>query len=327
MRVVVCEAFGPPRDLRIVERESVPCGPGAVRIDVTAIGVNYVDGLFVAGEYQIKPPLPFVPGMELVGRVTEVGEGVSDRRVGDRVFANVGLGAYASEVVAPAAATMVLGDDGLSDGQAATFMQSYLTGWFALRERVQARAGQTMLVLGAGGGVGAAAVDIGSMLGLHVIAAASTEEKRALALGQGAEAVIDSTTVDVKEAARAFAVERGSNGVDYVYDPVGGDQTAVCLRALGDDGALLVIGFVAGIGSVPANQVLLRNRRVVGVDWGGWALHNPARNAELVAEVFAHVVAGRLRPVEPTAYPLDRVADALGDLAARRIAGKVVLVP
>lgn len=329
MRTVVCEAFGPVADLRVVERESVPCGPGMVRIAVSAIGVNYVDGLFVKGEYQIKPPLPFTPGMELVGRIVEVGADVTDRDVGDRVFANVGLGAYASEVVAPAAATLLLPDDDtvLTDGRAATFMQSYLTGWFALRERVHATEGQILLVLGAGGGVGAAAVDIGSLLGLRVIAAASTEEKRDLALRQGAAAVIDSSTEDVKERAREIAKEWGASGVDLVYDPIGGEQSVACLRALGDDGALLVIGFVAGIPNLPANQILLRNRRIVGVDWGGWALRNGARNAELVAEVFEHVLAGRLHPVEPVAYPLDRVVDALGDLDARRVAGKVALIP
>lgn len=329
MRVVVCEEFGPVEHLRVIERDPVPCGPGAVRIAVTAIGVNYVDGLFVKGEYQIKPPLPFTPGMELVGRIVETGADVHDRAVGDRVFANVGLGAYASEVVAPAAATLVLpeGTASLSDGQAATFMQSYLTGWFSLRERVRVREGQSMLVLGAGGGVGAAAVDIGSLLGLRVIAAASTEEKRALARRQGAAAVIDSSTEDVKERAKEIAKEWGHSGVDLVYDPIGGEQSATCLRALGDDGALLVIGFVAGIPLLPANQVLLRNRRVVGVDWGGWALRNGARNAELVDEVFEHVLAGRLHPVEPVAYPLEQVVEALGDLEARRVAGKVALIP
>lgn len=329
MRAVVCRAFGPVTDLEVVERESAPCGPGDVRIDVTAIGVNYVDGLFVRGEYQIRPPLPFTPGMELVGRVVEIGADVTDRAVGDRVFVNVGLGAYVSETVVAAARTMSLPTDDsvLSDGRAATFLQSYMTGWFALRERVRAREGQVLLVLGAGGGVGAAAVDIGALLGLRVIAAASTADKRDLALRQGAAAVIDSSAEDVKERAKAIAAEWGSSGVDLIYDPVGGEQSATVLRALGDDGALLVIGFVAGIPMLPANQVLLRNRRVVGVDWGGWALRNGDRNDELTAEVLEHVLAGRLHPVEPTPYPLERAAEALGDLGARRVAGKVALVP
>jgi len=326
MRAIVCNAFGPVTDLEIIERDAPDCGPGDVRVEVTACGVNYVDGLFVKGEYQIKPPTPFTPGMEVVGRIVEIGSEVTDRAVGDRVFVNTGLGGYVSEVVVGASRTMLL-PDVITDGQAATFMQSYLTGWFALRERANARDGQILLVLGAGGGVGAAAVDIGSALGLRVIAAASTAEKRDLAMAQGAEAVIDSTTEDVKERAKAIAAEWGASGVDLIYDPVGGEQSEICLRALGDDGVLLVIGFVAGIPRLPANQILLRNRRVIGVDWGGWALRNGPRNDELTAEVFERVVAGELHPVEPIRYPLERVAEALTDLDQRRVAGKVVLVP
>jgi NADPH2:quinone reductase len=326
MRAVVCDAFGPVSDLRVVDRDSMPVGPGEVRVAVTACGVNFVDGLFVRGEYQIKPPLPFTPGMELVGRISECGAEVTDRSVGDRVFVNVGLGGFVSEIVVPWGRTLPL-PDGITDGQAATFMQSYLTGWFSLRERAHARPGQILLVLGAGGGVGAAAVDIGTMLGLKVIAAASTPAKRELARRQGAVAAIDSSTEDVKERAKVIAAELGGDGVDLIYDPIGGEQSEVCLRALGDDGALLVIGFVAGIPRLPANQVLLRNRRVIGVDWGGWALRNPERNDELVTEVFGHVVAGRLHPVEPVVFPLERAGEALTDLEQRRVAGKVVLVP
>jgi NADPH2:quinone reductase len=306
MKAIVCEQFGPVGDLRVVERDSAALGPGDVRVAVTACGVNYVDGLFVQGKYQIKPPVPFVPGMEVVGRV----------------FVNVGLGGYVSEVVVGEARTVLLSDS-ITDGQAATFTQSYLTGWFALRERAQVQSGQSLLVLGAGGGVGLAAVDIGSSLGMRVIAVASTEEKRQLALSRGAEAVIDSTTEDVKERAK----ELGGGSVDVLYDPVGGDLGTTCLRAMGDNGAYLVIGFVAGIPSLPANQILLRNRRVIGVDWGGWALRNGDRNEELTAEVLAEISAGRLNPVEPVAYPLDEAARALTDLEERRVAGKAILVP
>ena len=322
MRAVICERFGPVEDLRIVERESVPAGPNDVRVAVSACGVNYVDGLFVQGRYQIKPPVPFTPGMEVVGRIVEMGPDVTDRSIGDRVFVNVGLGGYVSEVVVAASRTMML-PDAISDGQAASFMQSYLTGWFALRERISVSAGQRLLVLGAGSGVGLAAVDIAASLGLRVIAAASTEEKRSLALAHGAEMVIDSSTEDVKERAK----ELGEGAVDVLYDPIGGELGTTCLRALGDDGVHLVIGFVAGIPALPANQILLRNRRVVGVDWGGWALRNGARNDELVAEVLAEIAAGRLHPVEPVAYGLDEVSRALTDLAERRVAGKAVLVP
>jgi NADPH2:quinone reductase len=322
MRAIVCQRFGPVSDLELVERDSSPLGPVDVRIAVTACGVNHVDGLFVQGRYQIKPPVPFTPGMEIVGRIVEIGPEVTDRRLGDRVFANVGLGGYVSEAVVAAGRTMPL-PDAITDGQAATFMQSYLTGWFALRERVHAEPGQRLLVLGAGSGVGLAAVDIAAMLGLRVFAAASTEEKRALAAERGAEATIDSASDDVKERAR----ELGGGAVDILYDPVGGDVGEACLRALGDDGAYLVIGFVAGIQRLPANQILLRNRRVIGVDWGGWAGRYPGRNDEFVVEVLEHVAAGRLHPVEPVAYPLADASRVLTDLAERRVAGKAILVP
>lgn len=322
MRCVVCTELGPVDRLVVQERPSPPLAPDQVRVAVTACGVNYVEGLMIQGRYQIRIPAPFVPGMEVVGTVVEVGADVTTPTLGQRVFANVGIGGYVSEAVVPAARALVL-PESLTDGQAATFMQSYLTGWFALHERVGVRAGQTMLVLGAGSGVGLAAVDIGTALGLRVLAAASTEDKRQLARDRGAEHVIDSGTEDVKARAR----ELSGGGVDVVYDPVGGDLGEACLRALGDDGTLVVIGFVAGIPRLPANQVLLRNRRVVGVDWGGWAARHVDRNQELTAEVLDLVDTGRLHPVEPHAYPLEEAARALTDLAERRVAGKVVLIP
>lgn len=330
---IECAEFGPLDNLRVVERESVPLGPGQVRLAVSASGVNFVDGLFVQGLYQIKPPTPFVPGGEVVGRVTELGDDVDGLAVGDRMFANVGLGGYASEVVVSPRQLVAI-PDSLTDGQAATFMQSYLTGWYALTVRARASAGDTMLVLGAGSGVGLAAVDIGSALGLRVIAAASTPEKRALAESRGALAAIDNSTLDaagIKDAAKAFAAsfddraDRG--GVDLVYDPVGGEVGEVAVRALGEDGQYLVIGFVAGIPKLPANQVLLRNRRITGVDWGAWVGRNQDANRALLAEVVDRIGAGDLEPVEPMSYPLTEAARALRDLADRKIAGKVALVP
>lgn len=322
MRAIVCREFGPFEQLELVEQPAPPLGPGMVRLAVGACGVNFVDGLFVQGRYQIKPPTPFVPGMEVVGRVTELGDGVTELSVGDRVLANVGLGGYASEAVVAATRALKVPDT-LSDGQAATFMQSYLTGWFALTQRAGVRAGQTMLVLGAGSGVGLAAVDIGHALGLRVIAAASTAEKRELAHSRGAAEVIDSSTEDVKERAK----ELSGGGVDVLYDPIGGELGETCLRALGEDGQYVVIGFVAGIPRLPANQILLRNRRVVGVDWGAWAGRHPEENQRLLDEVLALIAAGTLRPVEPTTYPLEEAARALADLADRKVAGKVALLP
>jgi len=331
---IECAELGPIENLRVVERESVPLAGGQVRLAVSASGVNFVDGLFVEGRYQIKPPTPFVPGGEVVGRITELGADVADGLVvGDRVFANLGLGGFASEVVVSPRQLVAI-PDSLSDGQAATFMQSYLTGWYALRVRARASAGDTMLVLGAGSGVGLAAVDIGSALGLRVIAAASTPEKRALAESRGAMATIDNSTLDaasMKDAAKAFAAsfddraDRG--GVDLIYDPVGGEVGEVALRALGEDGQYLVIGFVAGIPKLPANQVLLRNRRITGVDWGAWVGRNQDANSALLAEVVEQIAVGDLDPVEPVTYPLREAARALRDLADRKVAGKVALVP
>jgi len=324
MRVVVCNEFGPLDRLVVEERPAPDLFPGCVRVAVSACGVNYVDALFVQGKYQIKPPTPFVPGMEVVGRVVEVAPDVSNLAVGDRVFANVGLGGFADEAVVAAKRILPI-PDSLTDGQAATFMQSYLTAWFALVERARSRAGQWLLVTGAGSGVGLGAVDVGAALGLRVIAVASTPEKRALATARGAVAVLDSmaSADELKEEAKRIS----GGGVDLVYDPVGGEAAEVLLRALGDDGQYLVIGFVAGIPRFPANQVLLRNRRVTGVDWGGWAGKNPALNDAMLSEVLRLVGLGRLSPVEPITYPLSEAARALSDLEARRVAGKVALIP
>jgi len=329
---IECAEFGPIEDLRVVERESAPLGADQVRLAVTASGVNFVDGLFVQGLYQIKPPTPFVPGGEVVGRISELGDNVEGLMVGDRVFANLGLGGFAGEAVALPRQLVAI-PDSLTDGQAATFMQSYLSGWYALTIRAGVSAGDTMLVLGAGSGVGLAAVDIGAALGLRVIAAASTEEKRALAESRGALATIDNSVLDaagIKDAAKAFAAsfdDRGDRGgVDVVYDPVGGDVGEVALRALGEDGQLLVIGFVAGIPKLAANQVLLRNRRVTGVDWGAWVGRNQDANRQLLAEVVERIGSGDLDPVEPVGYPLREAARALRDLADRKVAGKVALV-
>ena len=324
MRAVVCQQFAPLDQLVVEERPSPDLFPSCVRIAVSACGVNFVDALFVQGKYQIKPPVPFVPGMEVVGRVVEIAPDVTDITIGTRVFANVGLGGFADEVVVAAKRVMVL-PDRLTDGQAATFMQSYLTAWFALVERARVESGRWLLVLGAGSGVGLGAVDVGHALGLQVIAVASTDEKRELARERGAVATIDSrlSPDEIKEEAKRIA----GGGVDYIYDPVGGELGETCLRALGDDGQYLVIGFVAGIPKLPANQVLLRNRRVTGVDWGGWAGKNPGLNDRMLAQVLELIEQGRLRPVEPATYPLEQAARALQDLEDRKVAGKIALQP
>ena len=323
MRVVSCNSFGPVANLAVEERPSLPVGAGQVRIAVTAAGVNFVDGLFVQGLYQIKPPVPFVPGGEVAGVVTEVGEGVVTHTVGDRVFASTGLGGFASELVWPARRVLHT-PAGMTDGQAATFVQSYGTAWFALHHRARMQAGEWLLVLGAGGGVGLAAVDVGHAMGLHVIAAASSAEKRAAAIAHGAEAVLDTSADDVKTRAK----ELSGGGVHAVYDPVGGALAEAGLRSLRDDGQLLVIGFASGeIPRLPANQILLRNRRVTGVDWGGWVGGHQAENEQLLADVLAAIEHGDLHPVEPKAYEMTDVALALQDQLDRKVTGKSVLVP
>jgi NADPH2:quinone reductase len=291
-------------------------------VRVTAAGVNFVDALLAQGLYQIKPPLPFVPGGESVGVVTEQGPGVTSPNVGDRVLVISGLGGFATEMIAPADRVLPV-PESMTDGQAATFMQSYMTAYFALVERARVQPDQWLLVLGAGGGVGLAAVDVGRALGMRVIAAASSPDKRDMATSRGAVAVIDSSTEDVKARAR----EISGDGVDAVYDPVGGRLGEECLRALRDDGQFIVIGFASGeIPKLPANHVLLRNRRVTGVDWGGWAGKDPAANQALVVRLLSMIVAGELDPVEPVSYPFEEAGRALADQQNRKVVGKAVLV-
>lgn len=331
MRAVVCKELGPLENLEIVDMPDPELREGHVRLRVLASGVNFVDGLLVQGKYQIKPPVPFVPGMEVVGEVVERASGVDTVAIGARVLANVGFGGYASQAVVRADKVIAI-PDAMTTGQAASFLQSYLTGWFAFTNRLgdspattAANTGKWLLVLGAGGGVGLAAVDIGHALGYRVIAAASSADKRALATARGAVHVIDTSAGDdaVKEEAKKIS----GGGVDVLYDPVGGTLGEVCLRALGEDGNYLVIGFVGGIPRLAANQVLLRNRRVTGVDWGAWAMRNPDANLQMLRDVLGLIGEGRLSPVEPAAYPLSEARRALADLEGRRVAGKVVLLP
>lgn len=324
MRRVVCEAVGDFDQLVVVDGEAPAPRPGQVIVDVAAAGVNFVDGLFVRGLYQIKPPTPFTPGSEIAGTVSAVGEGVEGVAAGDRVMAQTGLGGYAEQVAVPAASVVSL-PSALSFGQAATLVQSYATMLFAFTRRTRVEAGETVLVLGAGGGIGLAAIDVARALGLRALAAASSADKLARAADMGAEAGIDTSTEDVKARARELS---GQGGVDVVVDPVGGDLAEPALRSLRVGGRYVVIGFAGGdIPRLPANQVLLNNRTVVGVDWGAWTMQRPDEHRGLLDELLAMVDGGRLHPVEPTAYPLADAARALTDLAERRVSGKVVLVP
>jgi len=324
MRAVVCQELGPPSLLRIENQPDPEPGPNRVVVAVEAAGVNFVDGLFIAGQYQIKPPLPFTPGSEVAGRVSAVGDDVADVSVGQRVMVTTGLGGFASHVVAPAGALMTLPDN-FDSPRAATFTQSYCTCLFALRDRARVEAGESVLVLGAGGGIGLAAIAMARALGCRVMGAASSPEKRAAALAAGAEEVADTTQDDVKARARQWA---GRTGVDVVVDPIGGPMAESSLRALGDRGRYLVIGFASGeIPRIPLNQILLRNRTVLGIDWGIWSMQHAAEQRTLLQDSLRMVEQNQLDPIHPTSYPLDDVAVALQDLLERKVVGKVALIP
>ncbi len=324
MRAVVCNQLGPPSLLRVEERPDPEPGPRQVVVDVEAAGVNYVDALFVGGQYQIKPAVPFVPGTESAGRVAAVGAEVSDVQVGQRVLVSAGLGGFATKLAVSAPAVTVL-PDVLDAPRAATFTQSYSTCLFALRSRAQAQPGEAVLVLGAGGGVGLAAIGVARALGCRVLGVASSEEKRAAALAAGAEAALDPAAEPVKDATRAWA---GGTGVDVVVDPIGGALAEPSLRALGDRGRYCVIGFAAGdIPSIPLNQVLLRNRTVLGIDWGIWAMQHADEQRALLDDLLVMVASGAIDPVHPVEYPLADVAQALEDLLGRRVVGKIALIP
>ncbi len=324
MRAVVCNELGPPSLLRVEERPDPEPRPGQVVVDVEAAGVNYVDALFVAGQYQIKPAVPFVPGTESAGTVSGVGDGVERIEVGQRVLVSAGLGGFASKVAAAASSVTVL-PEVLDSARAATFNQSYSTCLYALRDRAAVQVGESVLVLGAGGGVGLAAIGVARALGCRVLGVASSEEKRAAAQAAGAEAVVDPGAEPVKDAARTWA---DGTGVDVVIDPVGGSLAEPALRALGDRGRYCVIGFAAGdIPSIPLNQVLLRNRTVIGIDWGIWAMQHADAQEALLGDLLEMVAGGHIDPVRPNEYPLEDVARALEDLLGRRVVGKVALIP
>ena len=323
MRAVVCNEFGPLSTLELEDRPAPDPSEGMVVIDVAAAGVNFVDGLICQGRYQLKPPTPFVPGSEVAGTIAALGPDVTDWSAGDRVLVFCGFGGFANQVVAPAL-SLVAVPDAIDLAQAAALVQSYCTMLFTLSRRTTVSPGEWVLVLGAGGGIGLAAVDVATALGAHVIAAASTPDKLEAAVAMGAEATIAYEEEDLKVRAR----ELSGGGVDVVVDPVGGRHAEPALRATRHMGRFCVIGFASGpIPSIPINQVLLNNRTLVGVDWGGWTFKDPLGNRALIDELMGMVAAGRLRPTMPAARPLADAAEVMAGLIDRTVTGKVVLVP
>jgi len=323
MRRVVCHAFGPVDNLEIEDVPEPRPRPGEIVVAVRAAGVNFVDVLLAQGLYQIKPPLPFTPGGEIAGEVVEIGPDVNGIAVGDRVVVLCGFGGFVERIAIPATVARRLPAE-LSFGQGAAVVQSYATAVFGLTRRVTLRPGDWVVVLGAGGGVGQAMVDVARHLGARVVACASSAEKLAAAVAVGAEAGVDYAKEDLKARVREIT----GRGADVVVDPVGGAYADPALRALRAFGRYLVVGFAAGaIPSLRANLILLGNRSVIGVDWGAWSVANHEENRALVDEVLALAGSGALHPPEPAAYPLARAAEALAALQGRRATGKIVLQP
>jgi NADPH2:quinone reductase len=322
MRAVICERIGSVGDLSVVESPTPDPDPNQVCVEVKAAGASYVDALTVSGRYQFPLTPPYVPGGECAGVVQAVGANVQGWQVGDRVFASTGIGAFASHLLAsPHQLTRL--PDSVDFARGASFLQVYGTAWFAFHERTVLRAGEVVLVTGAAGGVGLAAIDVARSIGARVLAVASTDEKRRLALAAGAHAAIDSAD-DVKARARELT---DGKGVDVVYDVTGGDVAEQALRALRFDGRYLVIGFTAGIAKVPMNLVLLNNRAMIGVEWGGWIPRNVERNKQMIADIVAAIDSGRLTPLAPFERPLDHAPAVLAELLERRAVGKIALIP
>ena len=324
MKAIVCNAWGLPDTLNLEDLPDVVPAAGQVAIDVQAAGVNFPDVLIIQNKYQVKPPLPFTPGGELAGIVRAVGDGVKQFKVGDRVIAFVGQGAFAQQIAVPAQAVMPM-PPGMDFDIAAAITLTYGTSHHAVVDRAQLKAGETMLVLGAAGGVGLAAIDIGKALGARVIAAASTDEKLAVCKDHGADVLINYSTQDLREAIKAAT---DGKGPDVIYDPVGGVYAEPAFRSIGWRGRYLVVGFANGeIPKLPLNLTLLKGASLVGVFWGDYARREPAANMAAMAQLMGWLASGQIRPHISGRYALADTAQALNDMAARKVTGKVVIEP
>jgi len=324
MKALVCHAFGPIENLRVEEIAAPVPGRGQLLIDVQAASINFPDALTVQGLYQVKPALPFTPGAELAGVVAAVGDAVTAFKPGDRVIASPGIGAFAEQCVAEAARAAPL-PAGMDFDAGASFVLAYGTSLHALRTIAQLKAGESVLVLGAAGGVGIAAVEIAKVLGARVIAAASSADKLAFARRAGADETVDYTQPEWRRQVEALTEGRGA---DVVYDAVGGPYSEPALRATAWRGRFLVVGFAAGeIPKLPLNLALLKERAILGVFWGAAMQRDPAQqraDLRLLSEWFA---AGKLRPPVTERVPLEGAAAAMLRLASRQAMGKLVVVP
>ena len=323
MRALLCRELG-SHALELAEVGSPSPAPGQVVIDVKAAAANFPDALMLEGKYQFKPPMPFAPGCELAGVVSSVGEGVRGFSAGQRVLAVVSHGAFAEQAVADAARVVAI-PDAVEYESAAAFMFTYGTSYHALKDRGRLAPGETLLVLGAAGGVGLAAVEIGKRMGARVIAAASSDAKLAACREHGADETIAYPREDLRERLKALT---GGRGVDVVYDPVGGESTEAAFRSLAWRGRLLVVGFANGeIPKLPLNLPLLKGASAVGVFWGDFTRREPEANRANMAQLVAWLAAGELRPHIGARYPLARGAEAIADVRERRAVGKVLVLP
>jgi NADPH2:quinone reductase len=324
MKAVVCKAWGLPDTLVVEELPDPQPAAGQVALQVKAAGVNFPDVLIIQGKYQFKPELPFTPGSELSGVITALGEGVTGFKVGDQVIAFTAQGAFAQQIVVPAQALIPM-PPGMDFDTAAAITLTYGTSHHAVVDRAALKAGETMLVLGAAGGVGLAAIEIGKALGARVIAAASTDDKLAVCRAHGADATINYSTEDLREAIKAAT---DGKGPDVIYDPVGGIYAEPAFRAIGWRGRYLVVGFANGeIPKLPLNLTLLKGASLMGVFWGEFAKREPKNNMAAMRQLMGWLAEGKIRPLISGRYGLADTAQALNDMAARKVTGKVVIQP
>lgn len=322
MKAVLCKTFGPAETLVLEEIASPEAKKNEVLLQVHAAGVNFPDTLIIEGKYQFKPPFPFSPGGEAAGVITAVGEKVSHLKVGDRVMALTGWGSFAEEVAVPGYNVIPV-PPSMDFASAAAFGMTYGTSMHALKQRANLQPGETLLVLGASGGVGLAAVEIGKAMDAKVIAAASSAEKLEVAKAAGADELINYSESSLKDEVKRLT---GGQGADVIYDPVGGDLFDQAIRSIAWNGRLLVVGFASGhIPELPVNLALLKGAAVVGVFWGAFAQRQPQDNAANFQQLFAWYSEGKVKPLVSQTFPLEQAAEAINALGQRKAVGKVVV--
>lgn len=323
MKAIRCNQLGLPETLTLEELDSQPIRSKDVRIKIHACSVNFPDTLIIQGLYQYKPELPFTPGTDIAGEVIEVGDEVKHYKIGDRVFGTIPTGGFADEIVTNAKMVFPI-PPGMDYIIGSSFMMAYGTSYHALKQRASIKEGETLVVLGASGGVGLAAVELGKLLGAKVIACASTPEKLALCKEYGADELINYSEEDLKTRIKELT---DGHGADVVYDAVGGDNAEKALRALAWKGRFLVVGFVAGIPKIPLNLPLLKGCQIVGVFWGSHIGKEPHIHQQNMMELLGYYQSGKLNPHVSKTYALDEAPQALRDMMERKVKGKIVIVP